>query len=202
MGSVAQLRRPLGDERTEPPSISDEALVEAALAGDRWAEDALVRRHIGRVVQIASYLIADPQEVDDVVQETFLLAFADLRRLRDPGAFRPWLVRIAVHRSRRVIRRRRLLRTLGLDRGADEETLAALAAPSLSPDTRADLVVVDDVLKRCSVDDRVAWLLRHVAGCSIPEVAEACACSESTAKRRVNAAQARLDEIVEVQDDG
>jgi len=202
MASVTQFPRPQGEHSTEPPSISDGALVEKALSGSRWAEDALVRRHLRKVYRITSYLLGDLQEVDDVVQDAFLLAFEDLRKLRDPEAFRSWLIRIAVHRSRRVIRRQRMLRKLGLDRAAEPETLESLAAPALSPEACADLAVVEGILRACSANDRIAWTLRHVEGCSVPEVAEACACSESTAKRRIRAAQARVAALVEVPSNG
>ena len=49
-------------------------------------------------------------ETEDVVQETFILAFERLAQLDDGGALRVWLVRIGVSRAHRIFRRRRAKR--------------------------------------------------------------------------------------------
>jgi RNA polymerase sigma-70 factor (ECF subfamily) len=105
---------------------------------------------------------------------------------------RSWLASIAVSLVRRRLRRARLLRLLGLDRGFDDATLAALAAPALQADDRTELALVDRVLRRLPADLRIAWMLRRVEGLPLAEVASACTCSLATAKRRVAAADAEV----------
>jgi RNA polymerase sigma-70 factor (ECF subfamily) len=80
------------------------------------------------------------------------------------------------------------MRLLGLDRGADDATLAALAAPGTNPDQRAELALVDRALEAVSANVRIAWMLRMVEGLELTEVASACGCSLATAKRRIAAA--------------
>lgn len=168
--------------------IDDATLVSRALDDDRWAEDVLVRRHLGAVAATAARLLGDRDEAEDVVQETFESALAELQHLRDPGAFRGWVLQIAVRKVHRRFRRRRLLRLLGLSSGEPEGGLAELASHEASPEQRAELVLLDRVLARLAPAERIAWTLRVVEGMPLEEIAVVCACSLSTVKRRVAAA--------------
>jgi RNA polymerase sigma-70 factor (ECF subfamily) len=175
----------------EPRGIGDAQLVEAAQAGDVRARDALFRRHGRAVARTVARLMGTTQDVEDVVHDAFIRAFEQLDRLEDPEAFRVWLQRIAVTRTRNLLRRRRLERFLGLSRahGDDDATLERLASADASPEELADLAFIDRVLRSTAANARVAWVLRVVEGRPIAEVAELCGCSEATAKRRVRAAQ-------------
>ena len=87
------------------------------------------------------------------------------------------------------MRRGRLMRVLGLDRGADDATLATLAAPGTNADQRAELALIDRALGNVSANVRIAWMLRLVEGLELAEVASACGCSLATVKRRIAAAE-------------
>ena len=64
---------------------SDSAAVAAVTAGDRQAFRALVERHSRYVHQVVYRLVGDRADADDVVQETFLKAYRQLRPLRGQG---------------------------------------------------------------------------------------------------------------------
>src|SRR5262252_5079740 len=169
-------------------AASDAQLVARASEGDRWGREMLYRRHARYLLAIAARLLGNRNEGEEVVQDTFVTAFEQLRSLREPAAVRGWLAQIAVSLVRRRIRRVRLLRVLGLDRGADDATLGALSAPGTSADQRAELALVDRALTTVSANVRIAWMLRMVEGLELAEVASACGCSLATAKRRIAAA--------------
>jgi RNA polymerase sigma-70 factor (ECF subfamily) len=173
-------------------AIGDAELVTRARAGDRWSREMLYRRHAAPLLGLAARLLSNRGEAEDVVQDTFVTAFEQLATLREPAALRGWLAQIAVSFVRRRIRKRRMLRVIGLDRGADDATLDALAAPTALPDQRTELALMADVLGRLKTELRLAWMLRRVEGFELAEVAEACGCSLATAKRRIAAAEAAV----------
>jgi RNA polymerase sigma-70 factor (ECF subfamily) len=177
-------------------ALSDGELVARSLGGDRWSRDVLYRRHAHYLLAISTRLLSSRSEGEEVVQDTFVVGFGQLGTLRDPTAFRPWLARIAVSLVRRRLRRGRLLRFLGLDRGLDDATLEVLTAPTLRPDDRAELALVDRLLDGMRTDLRIAWMLRRVEGLPLAEVASSCGCSIATAKRRVAAADAEVERYV------
>ncbi len=179
-----------------PDALSDGELVVRSLGGDRWSRDVLYRRHAHYLLAISTRLLASRSEGEEVVQDAFVAGFGQLGNLRDPTAFRPWLARIAINLARRRLRRGRLLRIFGLDRGFDDATLAALAAPDMRPDDRTELALVDRLLDSIPTNLRIAWMLRRVEGLPLAEVASLCGCSIATAKRRVAAAEAEVERHV------
>jgi RNA polymerase sigma-70 factor, ECF subfamily len=176
--------------------VSDADLVARALTGDRWGREMLYRRHAGRLLALATRLLANRGDAEEVVQDTFVTGFAQLSALREPAAVGGWLGQIAVSMVRRRIRRARLLRRLGLDRGADDATLEALGDPGITPEQRTDLALVDRALGGTSASSRIAWMLRRVEGLPLAEVATLCGCSLATAKRRITDADRRVAEHV------
>jgi len=171
---------------------ADGELVARALRDDRWALQLLYRRHVRRVAERVIRLLSRSAEAEDVVQDAFVSAFRDLATLADPSRFGPWLMRIAVRQVHRRFRRRRLLARLGLDRGADDARLEQIAGPTLEPELRLDLARLDDALLTLPTELRLAWMLRHVEGCELTELAEQCGCSLSTVKRRLTRAERHL----------
>lgn len=174
------------------PVDDDAALVARALAGDRVAEAQLYRRHARVIANVAARLLGSRADAEDIVQETFVIALEHLRELRDPSSLRAWLTRVAVSRAQRRLRRRRLLKWLGLDRTEEDLSLDALAAPDASPEVRAELAKVAAVLERCDPDERVAWTLHRVECETLEATAEICGCSLATVKRRIASVEAVL----------
>ena len=76
--------------------ISDGDLVRLARDGDAVAFRLLVERHLPMARARARRLCANPSDVDDIVQESFLQAFLALDRLRDPDRFPGWLAGIVL----------------------------------------------------------------------------------------------------------
>lgn len=182
-----------GEVLTPGPRVetADADLVQRALRHDRWAEEALFRRYAPLVISVATRLVGNRADGEDVAQETFTLALERLASLRDPAAFRGWILRIASSRAHRIFRRRKLLSYVGFG-APDEEGLLAIAAPDAGPDTHTELRLIDSALASAPREQRTAWLLRRVEGLSILEAADACRCSTATVKRWIDAVDSRL----------
>jgi RNA polymerase sigma-70 factor (ECF subfamily) len=171
----------------------DGELVRRACDGDAWARDALFRRHIPTMTRLATRLIGRTEAADDVVQDTLVEALRDLPKLREPDAFRGWILRITVNRARKSHRRQRLTRWLGLDRSLEDAPLSRQARTDVTPEALSELALLDRVLGRVPTEERFAWLLRHVEGHTLEAVAELTDCSLATAKRRIAAVQTHLE---------
>ncbi|AKF08447.1 RNA polymerase sigma factor [Sandaracinus amylolyticus] len=179
-------------ELPAPSFVDDADLVRRARDGDRWATEALYRRHAGAVTSAVTRVLGRVHEADDVVQDTFVRALERLDQVRDGVAFRAWIQRIAITLCHRRFRRRRLLRALGLDRGDDDATLAAHAAHGSRPDLVAELREIDGALATLSVASRSAWILHRVEGWTLEETAHALSVSLATCKRRLAEADERI----------
>lgn len=155
------------------------------------AEDleSVFRAYSRYVASIALRLLGSEDEVDDVVQEVFVIAMRGLRSLREPAAIRGWLATVTVRLARRKLRRRRLRAFVGLDAAPDYSQLAV----SAGQDKALLIMRAYRVLDRLPVDDRIAWTLRNVEGEPLDRVAAICGCSLATVKRRIARAQAELE---------
>jgi RNA polymerase sigma-70 factor (ECF subfamily) len=183
-----------------PPSLdgSDDAeLVARAVAGDGAAEAQIYRRHARALGNLAARLLGSRADAEDVVQETFVTALEHLADLRDPARLRPWLMRVTVSLAQKRLRKRRLLRWLGLDRTESDLSLDTLATDAMPADRRAELTRIAAILETLPAPDRVAWTLHRVEGETLEAAAAACGCSLATVKRRIAAVEARLDRHLE-----
>ena len=70
-----------------------------------------------------------------------------------------------------------------------------MPATGVTAEQRALLARIYRTLDEIDDRSRIAWILRHVEGERLEDVADACGCSLATAKRRIAAAQARLVEV-------
>src|SRR6478735_7500525 len=93
---------------------SDAELVLAARAGQEWAREALFRRYARMALGLAYRILPVDADIDDLVQDSFLLAFERLERLSNPQAFQAWLSSIVVRTAGKRLRRRRLQIRLGM----------------------------------------------------------------------------------------
>lgn len=129
-------------------------------------------------------------EVDDIVQETFLDAFAGISKLEDPMAARAWLVTVAVRRTQRYLAKQR--------RRSMFAFWAKDYAPKASdPRDRQPVDELYDALERIPADVRIPWVLHRIEQMSLPETAEACEVSLATVKRRIAEAEEKLSRRLE-----
>ncbi|GIH14238.1 sigma-70 family RNA polymerase sigma factor [Rugosimonospora africana] len=131
----------------------DSAMVVAARDGDQQALDTLVAQSLPLVYNIVGRALNGHADVDDVVQETLMRVVRHLPDLRDPYAFRSWLVAITV----RQVRDREQYRRTVLNRSAELD--AAQAVPDPAADF-AELTVLRLGLtdQRREVAEATRWL--------------------------------------------
>ncbi|HLV65176.1 MAG TPA: sigma-70 family RNA polymerase sigma factor [Polyangiaceae bacterium] len=170
---------------------TDAALVVAARAGERWAQEALFQRHARLVVGLAQRLLPRSADAEDLVQDAFVYAFRRLDTLKNPQAFASWIASITVRTASKRVRRQRLLARLGLHRSEpiDVDGLVASGAPA---DVASELLGIYTLLDRLPAEQRIALVLRRVEGMELTEIAEHMGLSLATVKRRLTVAEARL----------
>ena len=172
----------------EPDRCDDADLVRRAKRGDEWAHEMIYRRFVRLVASVAQRMLRNPSDVEDVVQETFLIAFEKIDQLGDAKALKGWLARIAVSRVHRKFRFRRWTR---LWSAAElEASLEDQASDEATPEQRTELALIDDALAAMPLALRTPWILRHVLGHELADIAAACECSLATVKRRIADADA------------
>jgi len=127
----------------QPSTVSEDAdLVARALQKDAAAFRALYDHHRPAVFRLArGFAELDRDDVDDVIQETFVRALQNLAGLKDPARFAPWLLTIARNRALTRLARRRSARDMAEDLGREAGTQEEAQDPA-DPTAEAEIEVV------------------------------------------------------------
>jgi RNA polymerase sigma-70 factor (ECF subfamily) len=153
--------------------------------------DELFARYGHYVAQLTARLLGSGDaEVDDVVQDVFWLASRRLPNIVDMIQARGWLATVTTRLVGRRLRRRRFRRLFHASPRGQEAP-----APGATPEQRALLARLYEVLETLPTDQRLAWSLRYLEGEPLDVIATACRCSLATVKRRVSAAKKVIDEV-------
>jgi len=84
--------------------ITPELSAEALKSGDRNEFARLVDAYSGPIYRMAMKMLGDPQDVEDVLQNTFLNAFKHIRSFEECSSLATWLYRIAAKEALMMIR--------------------------------------------------------------------------------------------------
>lgn len=194
---------------TEPPLTLDPDLewVQRAQRGELAAFEQLVGLYQDRVYSLALRMLRQPEDAEDVTQQTFLSALEHLTGFRAESRFSTWLLRIAAHAALKVIRKRSGLDLVSLEAATEPaDSYEGVAHPEYIADWRESperLVenreihqLLDQALARLDEKHRLVFLLRDVEGLSVRETAEALGLSEANTKVRLLRARLQLRELL------
>jgi len=172
---------------------TDAELVAAACSGDVESFAALSRRYRDSYTRFAVRMVGNADEAEDVLQSAFIRAYRALASCRDPSRFGAWLYQIVANECRTfVVRRARRERRMVRD---DLELHTASVDSTI--DARETFEDVQYALAQLDVDQREAFLMKHVEDLSYDEMAEITGVGVSALKMRVKRACARLRELLE-----
>jgi RNA polymerase sigma-70 factor (ECF subfamily) len=177
---------------------SDLAVVARVRAGDKDAFRVLVERHSRSVFRLAYRLTGHEQDAEDVVQETFLRAFRQIRRFESRSSFATWLYRITVNCSHDLLRQRpkagsrQYLDDPDGATGAELVDLSATADPLRALASRRIDARVRAAMGGLSDKERSAFVMRHFEGLSIAEIGRVLELKTSAAKHSVFRAVQKL----------
>ena len=155
--------------------------VQAALGGDIDSFGKLCERYYSAQVAVAYSVLADHQLAEDAAQEAFARALVNLRKLKDPGRFGPWLAQIC--------------RNVAIDmaRARLREDSSGDGAPA--PDNGSDeatLRTVRKAIDRLPGPMKEVVILRYYDNCSYEQIADVLGLSRTTVNGRLTRAKRKL----------
>jgi len=158
----------------------DRELVERAQAGDESAFAELAARIGDRMYTTAQHILHDTGRAEDAVQQAMISIWRQLPRLADPDHFQAWSYRIVVRAAYAEARHRRrwILRPAATP---VERTFAHDHAFAV-----ADRDQLRRGFSRLPIDHRAVLVLKHFAGLSNAEIAEAIGIPEGTVRSRLH----------------
>jgi len=180
----------------------DEAvLVAEAKAGSYEAFEDLVNRYEKKIYRLGLNLTGNPEDAEDMLQETFLKAFEHLSDFREDSRFYTWIVRIAINQGLMKLRKRRGSKEVQIEDGENDDGEIIprdFADWRPNPEQELQRTELEDILQNAArslpMTFRTVFFLRDVEGLSTEETAELLNLSEGAVKARLFRARLRLRE--------
>ncbi|NLP09465.1 sigma-70 family RNA polymerase sigma factor [bacterium] len=185
--------------------LSDEELIHRFQDGDIYAFDAIVNRYKDQLLNYAYRFLNNPEEAEDVVQETFLRIFRNKHAYREIAKFSTWVYTIAGNLAKTELRKRKRRKYLYLsDMGYDEKEYE-IVDPSANTEKEVESLFQEKIIQK-AIDElpprfRQVILLVEIQELPYEEVSKIMRVPLGTVKSRVNRArlklQAKLSDIME-----
>lgn len=175
----------------------------ALQAGDRAEFARFVDAYSGQVYRLALKMLQNPQDAEDILQETFIKAYKALPQFEGRSSLSTWLYRIATNEALMFLRKKRPTQVSVDEPVEDDEgnerprqILDWCCLPEselMSTEARANL---DRSVEQLPETLRAVFLLRDIEGLSTRETAEVLDISESAVKTRLSRARFQLRELL------
>ncbi|MFN3385853.1 MAG: sigma-70 family RNA polymerase sigma factor [Candidatus Thermochlorobacter sp.] len=180
----------------------DYALIDVIREGDRYEQEKafkkLLSKYRGQIYNLILKIVHNPNEVEDLVQESFSKAFNSITNFNKEYAFSTWLYRIATNSSIDFLRKRRL-KTFSIDnpiKTKDDEYTVEIPDSSEEPEknviqSQRD-ALVRDAIRQLAPKYRTVIEMRHLQELSYEEIAKKLKMPLGTVKAHIFRAREML----------
>ncbi|MDZ7339257.1 MAG: sigma-70 family RNA polymerase sigma factor [candidate division KSB1 bacterium] len=178
--------------------LPDSVLIRRALAGDQGAYSHIMDRYRGPIFRMVHHMVRNRQQAEDLVQETFIKAFAALANFNEDYAFSTWLYKIAINNCIDYFRKKKLA-TFSLEQpiqARDGEIAREFPDLGSSPDrtllAKERTALIEEAIASLPERYRICIILRHQEDRSYEEIAQILHVPLGTVKARIFRAREML----------
>ena len=170
------------------------ALIERCKQGDRRAQQELYRHYARAMYNVCLRMLRNQHDAEDLLQQSFMDAFAKLDSFRYESSFGAWLKRIVVNNCINFLKRRKLQLTL-MDETA-ESRLAHTPDEEDDENLQLDVQRIHEAMMQLPDGYRLVFSLYLLEGYDHREIAEILGISEATSKSQYHRAKKKLKELL------
>jgi len=173
-------------------------LLERIRSGDQTGFETLMRQHAPKVIGLATRLIGDRSEAEDLAQEAFLRLHRALPEFRGESSIGTWLYRTTTRLAIDHLRRERLKRKLFFFRKNDDDPdpMEMVSDPRNNPGrdlhTREAMTRLHQAMQKLSARQRAVFVLRHHEGLPLQEIGALLGLETGTVKAHLHRAVTTL----------
>ena len=175
-----------------PDKDEDFLLVQKVQAGDKSAFNLLVSKYHRRVGRLLIRMVKNQEDIEDIVQDTFIKAYRAIGNFRGESAFYTWIYRIAINTAKNHLvtlgRKPSTLKELKDEDGEtfeDDSALSHIDTPESLYQTKQIGEAVNEAMNALPEELRAAIAMREIDGLSYEEIAVAMDCPIGTVRSRI-----------------
>jgi len=153
-----------------------------AKRGDREAFIRLIRQMEGSLYRIARAILKNDEDAADSIQETILLAYQSVEKLRNPNHFKTWVIRILINQCKKTLKKRKNVFTL---------------TPANEPHSEhsMELLALREAIDQLEEELKVVLILHYFEDWPLKDIAEALKIPVGTVKSRLHRARQSLHTV-------
>ena len=180
----------------------DHEIIKKALDGDQDSFTRLMKKYHDPVFSLVFKIIHDKEEIEDLVQETFIKAFGSLKSFNENYSFSTWIFKIASNNCIDYMRKKKL-KTLSIDMTVEqEEGESSFELPDPTYETDKNLIeeqrrkIIQDAINSLPEKYRVVIQMRHQEEKNYDEISEILCMPIGTVKAHIFRAREMLNKYL------
>lgn len=177
----------------------DLGLIARARAGEASAFELLMRRHNQRVYRVVRSVLRNEADVEEVMQQAYLAAFAHLEQFQGSAQWSTWMCRIAINEALARVRQRS--RFSDGNNHLEDAVTDLWQQPPADPERLTSghelRMLVEEEIDRLPEGLRSVLMMREIEGMTTAETAAVLAVSDDVVKTRLSRARACLRQRIE-----
>jgi RNA polymerase sigma-70 factor (ECF subfamily) len=180
-------------------AAADEEIVRLVNLGEHRFYEMIIRRYNQRLYRIARGMNIPDADCDDLIQQTYISAFENLKQFRGESRFSTWLTRILINHCLMFKRKpkRHAEDTLDLIEKFSSSMISDLPGPDDSLFRSEMKKLLEEAIGHLQEEQRIVYVMRELEGLSVKETSECLGLTESNVKVRLHRAKAALRTYLE-----
>jgi len=183
---------------------NEDVLVAEARAGNADSFATLINQYDRHIYRLALNITGNPEDAEDVLQDSFLKAYSNLGQFQGDSRFYTWLVRIAVNEALMKLRKRRGASWVSLDEAGegDDRSLMPREVEDWTENPERSYAktelrnILNQAIEKLEPQFRTVFVLRDVEDFTTDETARMLGLSVPAVKSRLLRARLKLRELL------
>jgi len=157
----------------------------------------IIKAHQQKIYRIVFSLVRNEAETDEIVQQTFILAFKCLKKFRGDSSIETWLIRIALNNTRTYFRKRKFLSFFYDVDGKTEDIKDETQNTEKAVENEAVKKRIAKALTKLPFRQKEVFVMKHINGLSITEISIILGIAEGSVKANIFKAIKNLRKYLE-----
>jgi RNA polymerase sigma factor (sigma-70 family) len=180
--------------------LTDSEVIKRILAGEKELYEVLMRRHNQKLYRVVRSYVKSDEEIQDLMQDTYLKAYEKLYQFKHDALFSTWLVRIGINESLAMLRTKGRQAHLFEQTGKHTDVIALEIPDAEQPNPERKMIrqeakyLLEKAIDALEEKYRLVYILKEVEGMSLPEISVCLDVTPGNVKVRLHRARLMIKE--------
>lgn len=174
-------------------SMDDEEIIRSVLNGNRNDYEFIMRRYNERLYRIGISILKDESDVEDMMQETYIKAYKNLKGFKQQSKFSTWLTRIMVNESLAKLKYRKRFEQLS---DTETDNVPSYFTHNETPEKQfmqKELSgIIENAIKSLPQKHQTVFMMREIENMNVQETAQSLNITNENVKVRLHRAKELL----------